>query len=41
MTTGALILAFNNEHTDYLAMAAWSADRIRQHLDIPVAVITD
>jgi hypothetical protein len=41
MTTGALIFAFNNEHTDYLAMAAWSADRIRRHLNIPVAVITD
>ena len=41
MTTGALIFAFNNEHTDYLAMAAWSADRVRRHLDIPVAVITD
>ena len=41
MTAGALIFAFNNEHTDYLAMAAWSADRIRRHLDIPVAVITD
>jgi hypothetical protein len=41
MTTGALIFAFNNEHTDYLAMAAWSADRIRRHLSIPVAVITD
>ena len=41
MTSGALIFAFNNEHTDYLAMAAWSADRIRRHLDIPVAVITD
>lgn len=41
MTTGALIFAFNNEHTDYLAMAAWSADRIRRYLDIPVAVITD
>lgn len=41
MTTGALIFAFNNEHTDYIAMAAWSADRIRRHLNIPVAVITD
>ena len=41
MTTGALILAFNNEHTDYVGMASWSADRIRRHLDIPVAVITD
>jgi hypothetical protein len=41
MTTGALIFAFNNEHTDYIAMAAWSADRIRHYLNIPVAVITD
>lgn len=41
MTTGALIFAFNNEQTDYLAMAGWSARRIRQHLNIPVAVVTD
>jgi hypothetical protein len=41
MTTGALIFAFNNEQTDYVAMAEWSARRIRRHLDIPVAVVTD
>lgn len=41
MTTGALIFAFNNEQTDYVAMARWSARRIRQHLDIPVAVVTN
>lgn len=41
MTTGALIFAFNNEQTDYVRMAAWSADNIRRHLDIPVAVVTD
>lgn len=41
MTTGALIFAFNNEKTDYLAMAAWSAQNIRRHLNIPVAVVTD
>lgn len=41
MTTGALIFAFNNEQTDYVHMAAWSADRIRRHLGIPVAVVTD
>jgi hypothetical protein len=41
MTTGALIFAFNNEQTDYVGMAAWSADRIRRHLNIPVAVITN
>ena len=41
MTTGAIIFAFNNELTNYVGMAAWSADRIRRHLGIPVAVITD
>jgi hypothetical protein len=41
MTTGALIFAFNNEQTDYVRMAAWSAQNIRKHLDIPVAVVTD
>lgn len=41
MTRGALIFAFNNEQTDYLEMAAWSAQNIRRHLGIPVAVVTD
>ena len=41
MTTGALIFAFDNEQTDYVAMAGWSANRIRRHLNIPVAVVTD
>ena len=41
MTRGALIFAFNNEKTDYVAMARWSAERIRRHLDIPVAIVTD
>jgi hypothetical protein len=41
MTTGALIFAFNNEKTDYVRMAAWSAERIRRYLNIPVAVVTD
>ncbi len=41
MTTGALIFAFNNEQTDYVRMAAWSAANIRRHLGIPVAVVTD
>lgn len=41
MTTGALIFAFNNEQTDYVRMAAWSASNIRRHLGIPVAVVTD
>lgn len=41
MTRGALIFAFNNEHTDYIGMAAWSARRIGRHLDIPIALVTD
>jgi hypothetical protein len=41
MTTGALIFAFNNEKTDYVAMAGWSAKRIHRYLDIPVAMVTD
>jgi hypothetical protein len=41
MTRGALIFAFDNEQTDYVAMAGWSAERIRRHLNIPVAVVTD
>lgn len=38
---GALIFAFNNEHTDYVSMARWSAANIHRHLDIPVCLITD
>ena len=41
MITGVVIFAYNNEHIDYLAMANWSAKRIRRHLNLPVAVITD
>jgi len=41
MTQGVLIFAFNNEHVDYLAMAAWSAKNIHRHLDLPVCVVTD
>lgn len=41
MTCGALIFAFNNDATDYVNMAAWSAGRIRHYLDIPVAVVTN
>jgi len=41
MTTGALIFAFDNESTNYVAMAAWSARNIRRWLNIPTAVVTD
>jgi len=41
MTTGVLIFAYNNEQIDYLAMANWSAQNIRRHLNLPVCVVTD
>ena len=41
LTQGVLIFAFNNEATDYISMAAWSANNIRRHLNLPVALVTD
>ena len=41
LSRGIVIFAFNNEATDYIAMAAWSAKNIRRHLDLPVAMVTD
>lgn len=41
MTTGALIFARNNEHTDYVAMARWSAENIKRHLGIDTHIVTD
>jgi hypothetical protein len=41
MTTGALIFAFDNEQTDYVTMAQWSARNIRRHLNIPTAIVTN
>jgi hypothetical protein len=41
LTQGVVIFAFNNEATDYIAMAAWSAKNIRRHLNLPVAIVTD
>jgi hypothetical protein len=41
MTTGALIFARNNEHTDYVAMAHWSAKNIQRHLGIPTHIVTE
>lgn len=41
MTVGALIFARNNEHTDYVSMARWSALNIKRHLGIDTIIITD
>ena len=39
--TGALIFAFDTEHTNYVNMAAWAAERVKKWLNIPVAVVTN
>lgn len=41
MSTGALIFAHNNSAVDYVKLATFSAQRIRQYLDIPVSIVTD
>ena len=41
MIQGVLIFAFNNEQTDYLSMAEWSAGNIKRHLGLPVSVVTN
>jgi uncharacterized protein YbcV (DUF1398 family) len=41
MTQGVLIFAFNNEQTDYLSMAEWSAHNVRRHLNLPTSVVTN
>ena len=41
MTDGVLIYAFNNDKTDYVGMAVWSAKNIQHHLQVPVAIVTD
>lgn len=41
MTKGVLIFAINNGSIDYQSIARWSAERIKQHLDLPVTLVTD
>lgn len=41
MTSGVVLLAFNNSQIDYQRLAAWSADRIHRWLKLPVTLITD
>lgn len=40
-TKGALLIARNNGHVDYVKQAVFLAKRIRKYLDIPTSVITD
>jgi hypothetical protein len=41
MSTGALIFAHNNPGVDYIKLAVFAARRVKEHLDIPVSLITD
>ena len=38
---GILIYAFNNDRIDYFRQAVWCADRVNQHLNLPVTIVTD
>ena len=41
MTTGAILFAQNNPEIDYIKLAAFAAKRVKEHLGIPVSIITD
>jgi hypothetical protein len=41
MTIGSVIFAQNNSTVDYVKLAILSATKIKQHLNIPVSLITD
>jgi len=41
MSKGVLIYALNNEQIDYAKLALNAARRVKQYLDIPVALVTD
>ena len=41
MSTGALIFAHNNPGIDYIKLAVFAAHRVKNHLDIPVSLVTD
>lgn len=41
MSRGALLIARNNSQVDYIKQAIFCAERIKQHLDIPVTLLTD
>jgi hypothetical protein len=41
MTRGVVLIAQNNEEIDYVKLAICSANRIKQFLNVPVAIITN
>jgi hypothetical protein len=41
MKQGVLIFALGSGDIDYVSIAAWNANRIARHLDLPVSLVTD
>ncbi|NDB65438.1 MAG: hypothetical protein EB168_07195 [Euryarchaeota archaeon] len=41
MSQGVLLYAFNNDTTDYVSMAQWSARRIERHLGLPTTIVSN
>ncbi len=41
MSRGVLIFAFNNQHIDYVRLAAWNTNRVHEFLNLPVCLVTD
>ena len=41
MTRGVCFFAYNNEQIDYIKLAMLASKYVKQHLDVPVTVITD
>lgn len=41
MNKGVLVIARNNNHTDYIKQAIFLAQKVKQHLNLPTSIITD
>ena len=41
MSTGVLLFAYNNTAVDYVKQAIYNAKLIKQHLNLPVVIVTD
>ena len=41
MTQGVLLFALNNLEVDYIKQAVFCAKKIKEHLKLPVALVTD
>ena len=41
MTKGVLLYALNNQEVDYIKQAVFCAKKIKEHLKLPVAIVTD